>query len=323
MKKILITGADGFIGSHLCELLHAKNYQIKALSQYNSFNFWGHLEHLPCKDKLEIVSGDLRDSFFCDSLVKGVDAVLHLGALIAIPYSYTAPQSYVDTNIQGTLNLLEASKRHGVKRFIHTSTSEVYGSAIYTPIDEKHPLQPQSPYSASKIGADMLSLSYFYSFNLPVIVARPFNAYGPRQSARAFIPAMMVQILSGAKELKVGDLSPKRDLNFVRDTCEGFATLLTNGEFGEVYNIGSGVEYAMSEVLELICKLCGAELKITQDEKRLRPKNSEVMRLLCDSSKLKSVSAWQSRVSLEEGLGQTIAYIKANLNAYKTGIYNV
>lgn len=323
MKKILITGADGFIGSHLCEILNAKGYEIKALSLYNSFNFWGHLEHLECREDLEIVSGDLRDSFFCDSLVKGVDAVLHLGALIAIPYSYTAPQSYVDTNIQGTLNLLEASKRHGVKRFIHTSTSEVYGSAIYTPIDEKHPLQPQSPYSASKIGADMLALSYFYSFNLPVIVARPFNAYGPRQSARAFIPAMMVQILSGVRELKVGDLSTKRDLNFVRDTCEGFAALLNNGEFGEIYNIGSGVEYAMSEVLELICKLSGVELKISQDETRLRPKNSEVMRLLCDSSKLKSVSAWRSQISLKEGLEQTLNYIKENLNAYKTGIYNV
>ena len=323
MKKILITGADGFIGSHLCEVLNAKGYAIRALSFYNSFNFWGHLEHLECREHLEIVSGDLRDSFFCDSLVKGVDAVLHLGALIAIPYSYAAPQSYVDTNIQGTLNLLEAAKRHGVKRFIHTSTSEVYGSAIYTPIDEKHPLQPQSPYSASKIGADMLALSYFYSFNLPVIVARPFNAYGPRQSARAFIPAMMVQILSGVRELKVGDLSTKRDLNFVRDTCEGFATLLSNGDFGEVYNIGSGVEYTMNEVLELICKLSGAELKITQDKTRLRPKNSEVTRLLCDSSKLKSVSAWRSQISLKEGLEQTLAYVKANLNAYKTGIYNV
>ena len=323
MKKILITGADGFIGSHLCEVLNAKGYAIRALSFYNSFNFWGHLEHLECREHLEIVSGDLRDSFFCDSLVKGVDAVLHLGALIAIPYSYAAPQSYVDTNIQGTLNLLEAAKRHGVKRFIHTSTSEVYGSAIYTPIDEKHPLQPQSPYSASKIGADMLALSYFYSFNLPVIVARPFNAYGPRQSARAFIPAMMVQILSGVRELKVGDLSTKRDLNFVRDTCEGFATLLSNGDFGEVYNIGSGVEYTMNEVLELICKLSGAELKITQDKTRLRPKNSEVTRLLCDSSKLKSVSAWRSQISLKEGLEQTLNYIKENLNAYKTGIYNV
>lgn len=323
MKKILITGADGFIGSHLCEVLHAKGYEIRALSFYNSFNFWGHLEHLECREHLEIISGDLRDSFFCDSIVKGVDAVLHLGALIAIPYSYAAPQSYVDTNIQGTLNLLEASKRHGVKRFIHTSTSEVYGSAIYTPIDEKHPLQPQSPYSASKIGADMLALSYFYSFNLPVIVARPFNAYGPRQSARAFIPAMMVQILSGVKELKVGDLSTKRDLNFVRDTCEGFATLLSNGEFGEVYNIGSGVEYAMSEVLELICELSEVEVKITQDKTRLRPKNSEVTRLLCDSSKLKSVSAWRSQISLKEGLEQTLNYIKENLNAYKTGIYNV
>ncbi|MBS4276013.1 NAD-dependent 4,6-dehydratase [Campylobacter vulpis] len=323
MKKILITGADGFIGSHLCEVLHAKGYAIRALSFYNSFNFWGHLEHLECREDLEIVSGDLRDSFFCDSLVKGVDAVLHLGALIAIPYSYAAPQSYVDTNIQGTLNLLEAAKKHAIKRFIHTSTSEVYGSAIYTPIDEKHPLQPQSPYSASKIGADMLALSYFYSFNLPIIVARPFNAYGPRQSARAFIPAMMVQILSGARELKVGDLSTKRDLNFVRDTCEGFATLLTNGDFGEVYNIGSGVEYTMSEVLELICELSEVEVKITQDKTRLRPKNSEVTRLLCDSSKLKSVSAWESKVSLKEGLEQTLAYVKANLNAYKTGIYNV
>lgn len=322
-KKILITGASGFIGSHLCELLCEKGFKIRALNEYNSFNFWGHLEKLPSRNEIEIINGDLRDSFFCQKLCEGIEAIFHLGALIAIPYSYLAPKSYADTNILGTLNLLEAAKNKGVERFIHTSTSEVYGSALYTPIDEKHPLQPQSPYSASKISADMMALSYFHSFNLPVIIARPFNAYGPRQSARAFISAMISQILSGAKELKVGSLEPKRDLNFVRDTCEGFFALYEKGEFGEVYNIGSGVEYTMGEVLDLICELTKSHPKITTDPVRLRPEKSEVQRLLCDSSKLKATTAWQSRVSLEEGLEQTIAYIEANLDSYKGGIYNV
>ncbi|MDO4674415.1 GDP-mannose 4,6-dehydratase [Campylobacter sp.] len=322
-EKILITGANGFIGSHLCELLHEKGLQIRALNEYNSFNFWGHLEKIPCQDALEIISGDLRDPFFCQRLCEGVGAIFHLGALIAIPHSYLAPKSYADTNILGTLNLLEAAKTQGVKKFIHTSTSEVYGSALYTPIDEKHPLQPQSPYSASKIAADMMALSYFHSFDLPVCIARPFNAYGPRQSARAFIPSIISQILSGAKELKVGSLSPKRDLNFVRDTCWGFWAIFQSGKNGEVYNIGSGAEYSMREVLERVCEILKCEVKITEDAARIRPEKSEVQRLLCDSSKLKAISAWESRVSLEEGLDETIAYIRANLDSYKSGIYNV
>ena len=323
MKKVLITGADGFIGSHLCEVLHKKGFKIRALSQYNSFNFWGNLEDISCLKDIEVASGDLRDSFFCDKLCEGIDAVFHLGALIAIPYSYKAPQSYVDTNIQGTLNMLEAARRHKIKKFIHTSTSEVYGTALYTPIDEKHPLQPQSPYSASKIAADMLAISYFNAFELPVIVARPFNAYGPRQSARAIIPTIITQILSGAKTLKLGDLSPVRDLNFVEDTCKGFASLLESEDYGEVFNIGSGVGVSMSEVLEMIERICEVSVEVQCDESRIRPKNSEVFKLVCDNSKLINATSWRSEVSLFEGLKRTVAWFKQNEYRYKAGIYNV
>ncbi|ECQ5881862.1 4,6-dehydratase LegB [Campylobacter coli] len=321
--KILVTGADGFIGSHLCESLIQKGYKVRALSQYNSFNFWGHLEKSPYLKDMEIVSGDLRDSFFCEKITQGMDAIFHLGALIAIPYSYEAPQSYVDTNVKGTLNMLEAAKKNKISHFIHTSTSEVYGTARYVPIDENHPLQPQSPYSASKIAADMMALSYYNAFNLNVNIARPFNTYGPRQSARAIIPTIITQILSGAKELKLGDLSPTRDLNFVLDTCEGFISLLKLNHFGEVYNIGSETEYSMQEVLDLIQKILNQNIKIIQDEKRLRPKNSEVFRLKCDSSKLQSATHWQSKISLEEGLKLSIEYFKENLASYKSEIYNV
>ncbi|HEA8164845.1 TPA: 4,6-dehydratase LegB [Campylobacter coli] len=321
--KILVTGADGFIGSHLCESLVQKGYKVRALSQYNSFNFWGHLEKSPYLKDMEVVSGDLRDSFFCEKITQGMDAIFHLGALIAIPYSYEAPQSYVDTNVKGTLNMLEAAKKNEISHFIHTSTSEVYGTARYVPIDENHPLQPQSPYSASKIAADMMALSYYNAFNLNVNIARPFNTYGPRQSARAIIPTIITQILSGAKELKLGDLSPTRDLNFVLDTCEGFISLLKLNHFGEVYNIGSGTEYSMQEVLDLIQKILNQNIKIIQDEKRLRPKNSEVFRLKCDSSKLQSATHWQSKISLEEGLKLSIEYFKENLASYKSEIYNV
>ncbi len=321
--KILVTGADGFIGSHLCESLVQKGYKVRALSQYNSFNFWGHLEKSPYLKDMEVVSGDLRDSFFCEKITQGMDAIFHLGALIAIPYSYEAPQSYVDTNVKGTLNMLEAAKKNKISHFIHTSTSEVYGTARYVPIDENHPLQPQSPYSASKIAADMMALSYYNAFNLNVNIARPFNTYGPRQSARAIIPTIITQILSEAKELKLGDLSPTRDLNFVLDTCEGFISLLKLNHFGEVYNIGSGTEYSMQEVLDLIQKILNQNIKIIQDEKRLRPKNSEVFRLKCDSSKLQSATHWQSKISLEEGLKLSIEYFKENLASYKSEIYNV
>lgn len=323
MQKILVTGADGFIGSHLCESLVQLGFKVKALSQYNSFNFWGHLEQSSYLNDMEVISGDLRDSFFCEKLAKDVDIIFHLGALIAIPYSYNAPQSYVDTNIQGTLNMLEAARKNGISKFIHTSTSEVYGTALYVPIDEKHPLQPQSPYSASKISADMMALSYYNSFDLPLIIARPFNTYGPRQSARAIIPTIITQILGEAKELKLGDLSPTRDLNFVLDTCAGFISLLKLNSYGEVFNIGSGKEYSMSELVNLIKKLLNSNIKVIEDKARLRPKNSEVFRLCCDNTKLKNASSWQSKFSLEEGLLKTIEYFKNNLNAYKYGIYNV
>ncbi len=324
-KQVLITGADGFIGSHLCELLHAKGYKIRALSYYNSFNFWGNLEQIACLRDIEVVSGDLRDAFFCDKICAGVDYIFHLGALIAIPYSYLAPQSYVDTNIQGTLNMLEAAKRHHAAKFIHTSTSEVYGTALYAPIDEQHPLQPQSPYSASKIAADMLAISYFNAFELPVIVARPFNAYGPRQSARAIIPTIITQILSGAKTLRLGDLSPVRDLNFVEDTCEGFVSLLESKDYGQVFNIGSGVGVSMREVADMIMRLIGVNVGIELDESRVRPQNSEVFKLLCDSSKIQKATSWRSKISLEEGLKRTIEWFKSgeNLSKYKAGIYNV
>ncbi len=323
VKNILVTGADGFIGSHLCERLVEKGFKVRALSHYNSFNFWGHLEKSPYLKDMEVISGDLRDSFFCEKIAKNTDAIFHLGALIAIPYSYEAPQSYVDTNIRGTLNMLEAAKKNNVGHFIHTSTSEVYGTALYTPIDEKHPLQPQSPYSASKISADMMVLSYYHTFNLAVNIARPFNTYGPRQSARAIIPTIITQILSGAREIKLGDLSPKRDLNFVLDTCEAFIRFLDLKNFGEVYNIGSGKEYSIQEVLNLIQKILNCEVKVLKDKQRLRPKNSEVFRLCCNCDKLKKATNWQSTISLEEGLKQSIEYFKENLQSYKSGIYNV
>ncbi len=322
MQRVLVTGADGFIGSHLCECLVQLGFRVRALSQYNSFNFWGKLEESPYLKDMEVLSGDLRDAFFCENLTKNIDIIFHLGALIAIPYSYRAPQSYVDTNVKGTLNMLEAARKSGVSRFIHTSTSEVYGTALYVPIDEKHPLQPQSPYSASKIAADMMALSYYNSFDLPVIVARPFNTYGPRQSARAIIPTVITQILNKARVLNLGDLSPTRDLNFVLDTCAGFLSLLKLESYGEVFNIGSGKEYSMRELVTLIKKLLHSDLEIIEDETRFRPKNSEVFRLCCDSAKLQNASSWKSKFSLEEGLLQTIEYFKKNLNAYKV-IYNV
>lgn len=326
MEKVLVTGADGFIGSHLVELLVKSGYEVKALSQYNSFNFWGWLEDIECLKEIEVVNGDLRDSFFCEKITKDMDMVFHLGALIAIPYSYVAPQSYVDTNVQGTLNMLQAALKHEVKKFIHTSTSEVYGTANYVPIDEKHPLQPQSPYSASKIAADMLALSYFNSFSLPVTVARPFNTYGPRQSARAVIPTIITQIQNGVKELKLGDLSPTRDFNFVKDTCGGFLEIAKTAKTeGEVINIGSNTEISVKDTLSLIKNLMQSDINIIEDVKRLRPKNSEVFRLKCGNAKIKSLTNFTSKYTLEEGLKETIKWFsnKENLKKYKSDIYNV
>lgn len=326
MKNVLVTGADGFIGSHLVELLVKNGYKVKALSLYNSFNFWGWLEDLDCLEQIEVVTGDIRDSFCCEKITKNIDTVFHLAALIAIPYSYTAPQSYVDTNISGTLNMLQAALKNGVEKFIHTSTSEVYGTAIYTPIDEKHPLQPQSPYSATKIGADAIAMSYFNSFNLPVCIARPFNTYGPRQSARAVIPTIITQIAKGMKEIKLGDLTPTRDFNYVKDTAESFLALAKSEKsVGETINIGSGFEISIKDCLELIKKLMQSDIKIVEEKARIRPSNSEVFRLVCNNNKMKEMVGFEHKFSIEAGLKETIEWFSkdCNLQKYKAGIYNV
>ena len=285
--KALVTGADGFIGSHLTEMLISKGYEVKALSQYNSFSNWGWLENINCLEQVEVISGDIRDPHFCRMIVKDLDIVFHLAALIAIPYSYIAPDSYVDTNIKGTLNICQAAKENGGIRVIQTSTSEVYGTAQYVPIDEKHPMQAQSPYSASKIAADAMAMSFYNSFSLPVTIARPFNTYGPRQSARAIIPTIITQIANGKKEIKLGDTSPTRDFNFVEDTCKGFLAIAENDEtIGEIFNIGSNTEISIGETVELIKELMHSNVQFISDPQRLRPKNSEVFRLVCDNTKI-------------------------------------
>ena len=324
MEKILVTGADGFIGSHLVELLLAEGYSVRALSQYNSFNYWGWLDDIR-HPRLEVVCGDVRDPNYCSHITRGCDTVLHLAALIAIPYSYTAPDSYVDTNIRGTLNICQAARDEGVRRIVVTSTSEVYGTAQYVPIDEKHPRQPQSPYSATKIGADAIAKSFFNAFGLPVVIARPFNTYGPRQSARAIIPTIITQIANGATEIKVGDLTPTRDFNYVRDTCRGFLALArTEGIDGEEINICTGTEISMADTLQLIADLMGANVQWVQDEQRLRPSKSEVFRLLGDNTKIKQLTDWQPTYSLRDGLTETIKWFSdpSNLAKYKSGIYN-
>ena len=319
-----MTGADGFIGSHLVELLLAEGYSVRALSQYNSFNYWGWLDDIR-HPRLEVVCGDVRDPNYCRHITRGCDTVLHLAALIAIPYSYTAPDSYVDTNIRGTLNICQAARDEGVRRIVVTSTSEVYGTAQYVPIDEKHPRQPQSPYSATKIGADAIAKSFFNAFGLPVVIARPFNTYGPRQSARAIIPTIITQIANGATEIKVGDLTPTRDFNYVRDTCRGFLALArAEGIDGEEINICTGTEISMADTLQLIADLMGANVQWIQDEQRLRPSKSEVFRLLGDNTKIKQLTDWQPTYSLRDGLTETIKWFSdpSNLAKYKSGIYN-
>jgi len=326
MKHALITGADGFIGSHLTELLLEKGYKVRALSYYNSFNYWGWLEDIPENRNLEIVSGDVRDPHFCKEIVKGVDIIFHLAALIAIPYSYVAPDSYVDTNVKGTLNICQAAKENGNIRVIHTSTSEVYGTAQYVPIDEKHPKQPQSPYSASKIGADMMAMSFYNAFELPVTVARPFNTYGPRQSARAIIPTIITQIANGMKEIKLGDLSPTRDFNFVKDTTRGFMALAESNEtIGKEINIASNFEVSMKDTLLLIKQLMNSDVNFISDEQRLRPKDSEVFRLWGDNTLIRELTGFVPEYSIEQGLKETIEWFvkPENLKKYKAGIYNL
>lgn len=324
MKKILVTGADGFIGSHLTELLLDKGFDVRALAQYNSFNNWGWLEGME-RQGLEVVTGDVRDPDFCRTITKGCDTVFHLAALIAIPYSYVAPDSYVDTNIKGTLNMLQAARDAGVDRLLVTSTSEVYGTAQYVPIDELHPRQPQSPYSATKIGADAIAKSFYNAFDLPVTIVRPFNTYGPRQSARAIIPTIITQIANGAEEIKVGDLTPTRDFNYVKDTAAGFLALAqAPGLEGEEVNIATGREVTMQETLETIARVMGREVKWVTDPERLRPGKSEVRRLLGSNEKIGRLTGWRPRYSLEEGLRETVAWFtdKENLKYYKSNIYN-
>src|SRR5579875_1065766 len=293
-KRVLVTGADGFIGSHLVEHVLGAGAQVRALTLYNSFNDWGWLETIKDLEKVEVVPGDIRDSHFCINLVKDIDIVFHLAALIPIPYSYRAPDSYVDTNIKGTLNLCQAARMHGVTKFIQTSTSEVYGTARYVPIDESHPLTPQSPYSATKIASDAIALSFYYSFQMPVVVARPFNTYGPRQSARAVIPTIIVQLASGRSEIALGDTTTTRDFTFVEDTCRGFLAIAgMDGGFGEVFNIGSNQEISVGDLAHLIGEIMGKDVHLQVDKARLRPEKSEVLRLRCANGKLQNAVGFQ------------------------------
>lgn len=326
MKNVLVTGADGFIGSHLTELLVREGFKVKALSQYNSFNSWGWLEDVDCQKDIEILNGDVRDPHYCRHITKDIDIVFHLAALIAIPYSYVAPDSYVDTNVKGTLNICQASMDNGVERIIHTSTSEVYGTAKYVPIDEEHPLQAQSPYSASKIAADALAMSFFNAFNLPLTIARPFNTYGPRQSARAVIPTIISQIASGKKQIKLGDVSPTRDFNYVADTCRGFLELARcEKAIGEVVNIGSNFEITVGDTLNLIRELMGSDVEFITEDLRIRPEKSEVFRLWCDNTKIRELTGFVPHHSIRDGLEATVAWITRpeNLAKYKTDIYNI
>ncbi|MDP3441700.1 MAG: NAD-dependent 4,6-dehydratase LegB [Ignavibacteria bacterium] len=324
--RILVTGADGFIGSHLTEMLLKQGNHVRALSYYNSFNYWGWLEDIPVNSNLEVVSGDIRDPHFCKEITKNIDLIFHLAALIAIPYSYVAPDSYVDTNVKGTLNICQAAKENGNIRVIHTSTSEVYGTAQYVPIDEKHPKQPQSPYSASKIGADAMAMSFFNAFNLPVTVARPFNTYGPRQSARAIIPTIITQIANGMKEIKLGDLTPTRDFNFVKDTCAGFIAIAQNDStIGKEVNIASNFEISMKDTLDLIKQIMNSNVKFITENQRVRPEQSEVFRLWGDNTLIKELTGFTPGYTIQQGLTETCSWFSnpSNLKKYKATIYNL
>lgn len=325
-KHVLVTGADGFIGSHLVEQLLAEGTRVRALVHYNSFSSWGWLDELHMTDQCEVVAGDIRDTHFCLGLLRDIEIVFHLAALIPIPYSYVAPDSFVETNVRGTLHLCQAARASGVRKFVQTSTSEVYGTAKYVPIDEQHPLTAQSPYSASKIGADAVALSFFFSFDLPVVVARPFNTYGPRQSARAVIPSIVSQLLGGAREIRLGDLTTTRDFTFVEDTCRGLMAVASiDSAAGEVFNIGSDTEVSIGDVLQVIAAQMGVEAAAVLDEQRMRPVASEVRRLRCDGRKLEQASGFRPSIPFETGISRTVEWFSdpRNLARYKSHTYNV
>lgn len=331
-KKILVTGADGFIGSHLTEYLVNAGLEVRAFTYYNSFNSWGWLDDvgLDIKSSLDVFAGDIRDPHGVRKAMKNCDIVIHLAALIAIPYSYHSPDTYVDTNIKGTLNVLQAARDHGVERVVHTSTSEVYGTAQFVPMSEDHPLRGQSPYSASKIGADQMALSFFRSFSTPVTIIRPFNTYGPRQSARAVIPSIIMQVASGLNQIKLGAMYPTRDFNYVQDTVRGFLALAEcDDAVGQVINLGSGFEVTVGDTARLISELMGREVEFVSEEIRMRPEASEVERLWADNSRVKALTGWRPEYAgvegLRRGLKETIAWFdnQNNLNRYKTSIYNI
>ena len=326
MKKILLTGSEGFIGSHLTEELVKQGYEVKAFVLYNSFNTWGWLDTLPkdIMDHVEVFTGDIRDPHGVRTSMEGCDAVFHLAALIAIPFSYHSPDAYVDTNIKGTLNVLQAARDLQVERVLITSTSEVYGTAKYVPIDEKHQFQGQSPYSATKIGADRLAESFYRSFELPVTIVRPFNTYGPRQSARAVIPTIITQLLSGKDEIRLGSLTPTRDFNYVKDTANGFIEIYRSDRtIGEEINIATQKEISIGDLAKEIIGQINPDAKIVCDEERLRPKKSEVNRLLGSNEKIKALTSWSPKYTFEQGIAGTIEWLRGNLDKYKTDIYNI
>lgn len=326
MNRYLVTGADGFVGSHFVEHLLSRGHQVRALAQYNSFNSWGWLEKISASPLLEVRTGDIRDPFFCVDLTKDIDVVVHLAALIAIPFSYSAPSSYIETNVNGTLNLCQASLKSGIKRFVHTSTSEVYGTAVSVPMNEQHPIQTQSPYSASKSAADHLAVSHWYSFGLPVVIARPFNIFGPRQSARAVISTIISQMLAGKKEIELGDLRPTRDFNFVTNACNAFYRIAESTEYlGDTFNFGSGSDISIGQLFEKLRDMTGAECIVKVAAERIRPEKSEVLRLLCDNTKIKEKLGYEPQISFDEGLQFTIDWFRteADQGLYKTHVYNV
>lgn len=325
-KSVLITGSDGFIGSHLTEEMVKQGYKVKAFIYYNSFNNWGWLESLSREilSEIEIFQGDIRDPNGVREAMKNIDSVFHLAALIAIPFSYHSPDSYIDTNIKGTLNVLQAARDLDVDRVLVTSTSEVYGTAQYVPIDEKHPYQGQSPYSATKIGADRLAESFYRSFNLPVTIVRPFNTYGPRQSARAVIPTIITQLLSGVKEIKLGSLTPTRDFNYVKDTVNGFIEIYKSDKtIGEEINIATGQEISIGQLASELINQINPEAQIICDESRVRPEKSEVNRLLGCNTKIRELTNWKPKYTFEEGISETIKFFEKNLDKYKADIYNL